>query len=272
MSAALAPERGRLVLLWLANLLGAIAFAWPFLLPAAIGGDAAHEVDAPVIIVGLLICLGGLLFIQLGRGGMGPQAVALIGILGAMLVVLRLPGFVAGFSALFLPVLVAGNSFGPGFGFVMGATGMFASGLFIGGFGPWLPFEMVAVGWVGMGAGFVPHGSSWRARIGWLALYGAVTGFLYGAVMNLWSWPYIAGSSGVGWAPELGALANLEHYVTYYVTTSAGWDLFRAVGNAAMVLVLGRPLLGALDRAAKRMSVRLGPIAPPTSRGGAQNS
>lgn len=247
----------RLALLIAANLLGLVAFVWPFLLPAAVGGEAAHGVAAPWIVLGLLVCIGGLLFVELGRGGMGPKAVALIGVLGAAMVALRLPGFVAGFSAMFIIVLVAGNAFGPGFGFVLGAIGTFASGLFIGGFGPWLPFQMVAVGWVGLGAGLMPRGTRWPLRLGALAIYGFITGYLFGAIMNLWSWPYIAGSSAVGWAPELGAWENLRHYAEFYALHSFGWDTFRAVGNAAMVLLLGRPLLGALDRAARRMHLEV---------------
>jgi hypothetical protein len=41
------------------------------------------------------------------------------------------------------------------------------------------------------------------------------------------------------------------------VATSFAWDTFRAVGNAVLVIVLGRPLLGAMDRAAKRMHLRV---------------
>ena len=74
-----------------ANLLGLLAFVWPFVLP--LGGRSAHEADAPVILVGLLVLLGAVLFVELGRGGMGPKAVALIGVLGAAMVALRLPGF-----------------------------------------------------------------------------------------------------------------------------------------------------------------------------------
>jgi len=245
----------RLVLLVVANLLGLVAFLWPFLLPAAVGGDAAHGVDAPWIVAGLLLCLGTLLFVELGRGGMGPKTVALIGVLGAAMVALRLPGFIAGFSAMFIVVLVAGNAYGPGFGFVLGAIGTFASGMFVGGFGPWLPFQMVAVGWVGMGAGLLPRGDRWLTRLAWLAAYGFVAGFLFGAIMNLWSWPYIAGSSAVGWEPHLGPAENAGRYWRFYLLTSAGWDSFRAIGNAAMVLLLGRPLLGALDRSARRMQL-----------------
>jgi energy-coupling factor transport system substrate-specific component len=246
----------RLALLVVVNLLGALAFAWPFVLPGVFGTGAAHEADAPVILAALLVLLGAVLFVELGRGGMGPKAVALIGVLGAAMVALRLPGFIAGFSAMFIVVLVAGNAFGPGFGFVLGAVGTFASGLFVGGLGPWLPFQMISIGWVGLGAGLLPHGS-WRGRIAWLALYGFVTGYVFGAVINLWSWPFIAGGSRVGWAPEAGAVENLRRYATFYVTTSLAWDTFRAVGNAVLVLGLGRPLLGSLDRAARRMHLEI---------------
>lgn len=247
----------RTLLLWIANLLGVVAFAWPFVLPAAVGEEQAHAVDAPWILLGLCVCIGTLLFVELGRGGLGPKAVALIGVLGAVMVVLRLPGSIGGFSPVFLIVLVAGNAFGPGFGFVLGATGLIASALFVGGLGPWVPFQMVAIGWVAMGAGVLPRPHDWRARVGLLALYGFVAGFLFGALMNLWSWPYLAGSSSIGWDPAAGYAANVGSYWRYYLVTSLVWDAFRAVGNAAMIVLLGRPVLGALDRAAKRMNLRV---------------
>jgi energy-coupling factor transport system substrate-specific component len=208
--------------------------------------------------------LGTVLFVELGRGGLGPKAVALIGVLGAAMVALRLPGFVAGFSAMFIVVLLAGNAFGPGFGFLLGAVGMFASGLFLGGLGPWLPFQMVATGWVGMGAGLLPRGpgTSWRVRIGALAVYGFAAGYVFGAIMNLWVWPFLAEASALDWNPAAAAATNLHHYLTYYLATSFAWDTFRAVGDVALVLVLGRPVLAALDRAARRMRLEVLPPAP----------
>lgn len=254
-------DRGRglrAAVLTVVNVVGAGAFLWPFALPAVTRSERA---DAPVVLLVLVGSLGALLFLELGRGGLGAKTVALLGVLGAAVVALRLPGFVAGFSALFIPVLVGGNAFGPSFGFLLGAVGMFASGLFVGGLGPWLPFQMVAVGWVGAGAGLLPRGpgTSWRVRIGALAAYGFAVGYLYGGVMNLWSWPFVAGSSAIGWDPGGSAGENLRRYGTYYAATSFVWDTFRAVGNAVLVLVLARPLLGALDRAARRMHLELDP-------------
>jgi energy-coupling factor transport system substrate-specific component len=251
----------RLPVLIAVNVLGALAFLWPFVIPLAPGVNANHRADAPLVLLLLLLCLGVVLFVELGRGGLGPKAVALIGVLGAAMVALRLPGFVAGFSAMFIIVLVAGNSFGPAFGFLLGAVGMFASGLFIGGLGPWLPFQMVAMGWVGMGAGMLPRTPT-RTRILALAAYGFVAGYLFGAVMNLWSWPFLTSGSLVAWDPAAGVATNLHHYASFYVATSFAWDTFRAVGNAALVLLLGRPLLAALDRAARRMRLEVGPPPP----------
>ena len=257
-SAPKAGGRLRLALLVVANLLGAVAFFWPFVLPALpAGAGDNHSGDGPWLLLGIGAILAALLFLELGRGGLGPKTVALLGVLGAAMVALRLPGFVAGFSAMFIVVLVAGNAFGPAFGFLLGAVGTFASGLFVGGLGPWLPFEMVAVGWVGAGAGLLPHGDSWRTRLLVLAVYGVVSGYLYGAVMNLWSWPFVTDGTAIAWDPGAGAATNLRHYAAYYAITSFAWDTFRAAGNALLVLALGRPLLAALDRAARRMHLEL---------------
>lgn len=260
-------DRVRAAALIVVNAVGLIAFLWPFVLPLAPGVNENHRTDGPIVLLVFLGSLALLLVVELGRGGLGPKTVALLGVLGAAMVALRLPGFVAGFSAMFIVVLIGGNAFGPSFGWLLGAVGTFASGLFVGGLGPWLPFQMVAVAWVGMGAGLLPRRTTWPRRVGVLAAYGFVAGYAFGALMNLWSWPFLAGSSGLGWDASADAATNLRHYAAYYAATSFAWDTFRAVGNAAMVLVLGRPLLATLDRAARRMRLDVrAPSAPPLGR------
>ncbi|MDQ4142344.1 MAG: ECF transporter S component, partial [Actinomycetota bacterium] len=127
---------------------------------------------------------------------------------------------------------------------------------FVGGLGPWLPFQMVAVGWVGAGAGLLPKPPRWAWRVGVLAVYGVAAAYFFGALMNLWFWPFQAGSSALGWDPTAGAMTNLEHYASFYAATSFAWDSAGAIGNAVLVVALGRPLLGSLDRAAKRMNFK----------------
>ncbi|MEA2475802.1 MAG: energy-coupling factor transport system substrate-specific component, partial [Actinomycetota bacterium] len=157
----------------------------------------------------------------------------------------------------FIVVLLAGNAFGPSFGFVLGAVGTFASGLFDGGLGPWLPLQMIAIGWVGAGAGLMRRSARWGLRFAGRAAAGFVAAFAFGIVINLWSWPYLAGSARVGWSSSASLAANVKHYAAFYALTSAGWDIFGAVGNALLVVLIGRPVLGALDRAAKRLDVHV---------------
>jgi energy-coupling factor transport system substrate-specific component len=45
---------------------------------------------------------------------------------------------------------------------------------------------------------------------------------------------------------------NLVHWLHHDVVTSLGFDLPRALGNFAFLLVAGRPVLAALRRAARR--------------------
>jgi energy-coupling factor transport system substrate-specific component len=47
-------------------------------------------------------------------------------------------------------------------------------------------------------------------------------------------------------------LHNLHSFVLFDLTTSLGFDIPRALTNAALVLLLGRPVLAALRRASRR--------------------
>ena len=73
------------------------------------------------------------------------------------------PG-IAGVELIFFLLILAGRVFGPGFGFVLGCTSLFASALLTAGVGPWLPFQMLCAAWVGMGAGLLPRRVTGRAR------------------------------------------------------------------------------------------------------------
>jgi energy-coupling factor transport system substrate-specific component len=94
-----------------------------------------------------------------------------------------------------LPAGSAGRVFGPGFGFVLGNVAMFASAVLTGGGGPWLPFQMLAAGWIGLGAGLLPRFQG-RGELAMLAGYGFFAGVGYGFVMNLWFWPFATSQTG----------------------------------------------------------------------------
>jgi energy-coupling factor transport system substrate-specific component len=152
--------------------------------------------------------------------------------------------------------------FGPGFGFVLGCTSLFASALMTAGVGPWLPYQMLCAAWVGMGAGLLPRRVGGRGEIAMLAAYGVVSAYLYGLFMNLSGWPFIAGivveghEGSLAYVAGAPVLENLHTFLVYTLLTSTGsWDTARAVTNAVAVVVLGPAILTTLRRASRRATV-----------------
>lgn len=81
----------------------------------------------------------------------------MIGVLTACGAALRtISPSMAGISFVFILMIAGARVFGAAFGFVLGTTTMFASALLTAGFGPWLPYQMIASGFVGLGAGLLP--------------------------------------------------------------------------------------------------------------------
>ena len=72
-------------------------------------------------------------------------------------------GGVGGFGPVCFLVLCSGYIVGTSFGFLAGALSMLVSALAGGGVGPWVPFPILAVGWVGVAAGLAGHWSGQRA-------------------------------------------------------------------------------------------------------------
>jgi energy-coupling factor transport system substrate-specific component len=242
-------------LLALTSLIGVAAFGWPLLIHSSSQANLAHSTDAPWIFIAILPLLLAVVLGELAEGSLDAKAIALLGILAACGCALRIPSpGVAGFEPVFFLLTPSGRVFGRGFGFVLGAVTIAASALFTGGIGPWLPFQMFGAAWIGFGAGCLPAARG-KAELIMLAGYAAVSSLLYGALLNLWFWPFGAGTTTTfSYVPGAGALHNLHSFIFFDLTTSLGFDIPRAVTNAVLVLVLGRPVLGALRRASRRAS------------------
>ncbi|MER6305263.1 ECF transporter S component [Streptomyces sp. NPDC001657] len=251
----------------LVSAIGVMAFGWPLLADSASG--LAHSQDAPWLFAALLPMLLAVVLATIADVGLDAKAIAMLGVLAAAGAALRpLGAGTAGVEPMFFLMVLAGRVLGPGFGFVLGSVAMFASALLTGGVGPWLPFQMLTMGWVSMGAGLLPGavedppaGAKPRAcgklrgrrELALLAAYGAVSAVLYGLVMNLQGWPYLAGmASGVSFVPGDPLDENLARYVAYCLATSLGWDLPRALVTVVLTVTLGGPVLKALRRATRR--------------------
>ena len=240
-------------LLFLTTVLGIAAFGWPLLIHQASAPNSAHSGDAPWVFVGLIPLLLAVVMAELSEGAIDAKAVALLGILAACFAALRVPSpGINGFEPEWFLLILAARVFGRGFGFVLGAVAFFASALVTGGVGPWLPFQMLAAGWVGFGAGCLPSLRGFPERL-LLAGYGVVSALAYGLLTNFWFWPFVGGTTTTySFVPGLGTIANLHRFILFDLTTSMGFDLTRAVTCAVLILVLGRPVLAALRRASRR--------------------
>ncbi|MFF3325839.1 ECF transporter S component [Streptomyces sp. NPDC002889] len=238
----------------LISAIGVIAFGWPLLADADSG--LAHSADAPWLFAALLPLLVAVVVATIADTGMDAKAVAMLGVLAAVGAALRpLGAGTAGLEPMFFLMVLSGRVLGPGFGFVLGSVTMFASALLTGGVGPWMPFQMLAMGWFTMGAGLLPGPERLRGRaeLLMLAAYGAVAALAYGTVMNLQGWTYIGGlSSGISFHPGDPVQENLLRFLAYCAATSLGWDMGRAVLTVVLTLALGSTLLKALRRATRR--------------------
>jgi energy-coupling factor transport system substrate-specific component len=236
----------------LVSLVGIVAFGWPFVVEPGAALDTSHSGDAPYIFVILLPLLVAVVLSELTSGALDAKAVAMLGMLAAVGGALRAlsPG-TAGIEPSFAIIVLGGRVFGRGFGFVLGAVTVFAGALITGGVGPWLPFQMIAAGWVGFGAGCLPPVRG-RSEVAVVAAYGAAISIAFGFLMNLWFWPFASYGPETSYAAGAGIATNVHHYLVFYVTTSLPWDLGRALLSLLLVLVAGRPLLRALRRAGRR--------------------
>ncbi|WP_460447178.1 ECF transporter S component [Angustibacter aerolatus] len=235
----------------LLSLVGVGAFGWPLLADA--GSTLAHGTDAPLVLALVLPLLLAVVLAQISEGGMDAKAVALLGVLSAVGAALRpLGAGTAGLETVFFLLVLAGRVLGPGFGFVLGATTLFASALLTGGVGPWLPFQVLGAAWVGLGAGLLPRARG-RLELALLAGYGALAGLLYGVLLDLSFWPFAVGTgSDLSFVPGAPVAENLHRWLLFSLATSLGWDVGRAATNVVLVLLTGPAVLGALRRAARR--------------------
>ena len=277
-----AARRGGLVrglLYGVISLSGIVLFTYPLFASrqqaesAAQGGQGAHSTDATLATIGLIALLLVALSVELESRHANSRIIALLGVLVALDAALRVLPSISGFSPVFFLMLTVGYVYGAGIGFCMGALTLFVSALITGGVGPWLPYQMFAAGWVGLTAGAA--GRLLRSRgqetlptrvkgyeIIMLAVVGGAMGLAFGAIMDLWFWPFLSpdmavpglmgggGSADAGsaWQPGLGANDTLARFGLFYVTTSLPHDIFRAVGNVLLVAVFGAPVIAILRR------------------------
>jgi len=177
------------------SLVGLAAFLYPFLssqTAQSVSRNQAHAQDAPLMTIVLITLCLGVLLTTMSSGEMNAKMIAVLGMLTAVNAVLRAVPGPAGFAAVFALPILCGYVYGGVFGFLLGALSLLVSALIGAGVGPWLPFQMFAAGWVGLTSSWLPKLGKWpKIEVAVLGLWGLVWGLLFGAIMNIWFWPFV---------------------------------------------------------------------------------
>jgi energy-coupling factor transport system substrate-specific component len=231
-----------------------LIFVWPLVI-------SSHGVNQAGLAQGVFIAVLPLilatLLTEFSSGKLDSKSLAVLGVLMALNSVVRLVGAgVAGIETAFFLIVLGGYVFGSSFGFILGSGSLLVSALLGAGVGPWLPFQMMAAGLVGLGAGWL--GSMWTAKRFErlvIAVYAVLASFIYGGLMTMWNWPFLAGlGSSVSYTPGAPLVLNLQRFITYELLTGGLiWDLGRAVTTVVLIAIAGKTMLATLRRAASKV-------------------
>ena len=245
-------RRASFVPIGLVSLAGAVLFLWPFF-----GSDVPTTTPAWTLSIA---CVAGLFLVEAGTRQLDARRAALLVAIAAVDTALRLAVIVGigGFSPIFFLVMCSGYVFGTSYGFLAGALSMLVSAVAGGGIGPWVPYQIFAVGWVGVAAGVA---GTWRSPlvaprdIVLLAVVGAVMGWVVGGLLDIQDWVgFYRGNPSLGWQPGMDPATAIVHFGRFYLLTSLAYDTFRSVGNVLMVVALGAPVIAALSRLRSRFT------------------
>lgn len=239
------------VTLILAAAASLLAFAWPLLVTP--DSSLAQTDVAPLMFALVLPLVGAVVMGELAGGNLDAKTVAMLGVLSALGAALRPLGAGAGgVELVFFMIVLGGRVFGAGFGFVLGSTTLIVSAFITGGVGPWLPYQMLAASWIGMGAGLLPAARS-RKEIALVATYGALASLLFGLLMNLSFWPFTLGQgTSLSFVPGDPVVDNLARFFGFSLATSLGWDIGRAITTAGLIGLVGGVVIRTLRRAGRR--------------------
>ncbi|NMA86357.1 MAG: ECF transporter S component, partial [Tissierellia bacterium] len=118
-------------------------------------------------------------------------------------------------------IIMSGLSFGGNTGFMVGSTAALVSNMLLGQ-GPWTPWQMFAWGMMGFTASLFKNTKFMKGTIG-RSIFGAIWGFLFGWIMNLWGVLYLD-SSTLTWKVYLASCI-----------ASFKFDLNHAISNVVFI-------------------------------------
>ena len=221
-----------------------LGFVWPFI----ISTPSSHPqwIFLSATPVALL-----LFFTQVSNGELDAKSVALLAVLSALIAAVRPLGTGAvGIEPMWFILILSARVFGPSFGFLLGAISMFLSALLTGGVGPWLAYQSFAAAWIGFGIGLIPRKIRGKRELTILVIYGIIAAEFFGIAMDLQFWPWYVGvDSQLSYIPGGALSENLSRFFTFHFLSAMAWDIPRAIFTSVLILITGKPVIGALRRA-----------------------
>lgn len=222
----------RYVFLAVISGLGAASFIAPILSPSPL--DILQNWGLmSVVLVALTI---GAFFFEFESKATGSKEIALVGILGTVSAVVRIPfAAIPSVQPCTYLIICTGYIFGPLAGFMVGAITALVSNFFLGQ-GPWTIYQMFAWGMSGVTASYLKRFNPGRRG---LIAFGIVWGYLFGAIMNLWFW-----------AAFVYPLTPMTFLISQL--NSLWFDTAHAVANAIFMGLWGKKTISILERFHKR--------------------
>ena len=227
-------------------------FAWPLLIASP---NQSENALAQAVFIALMPIILVLTLVEFATGEIGSRQLAILGVLTAVNAVIRLLGAgTAGIETAFFLIIIGGFVFRSSFGFILGSTSILVSALLGAGVGPWLPFQMMAAGLIGLAAGALPRFKSRIGQVVTLICFAIIASFAYGSLMTLWNWPFLAGAeTTLSYRAGAPLLENLATFIKYELVTGGFlWDTGRAVTTSVLIALTAPALLATLNRAANR--------------------
>lgn len=130
-------------------------------------------------------------------------------------------------------VIITGISFGAEAGFLTGAISALVSNFFFGQ-GPWTPWQMFGFGIIGFLAGVLYKHKVIENKLT-ICLFGAISGYLYGIILNLWT-VFAAGN------------AITPQSVIAIYAASIPFDTIHAVSTVIFLYILAMPMKEKMER------------------------
>lgn len=207
------------------------AIVWKYINPA----NQIFGIMLNVIIFFVLTIIG--LYLRLDETSLTSKEITFIAIYSAFTAISRIP-FVAlpSIQPCSYLIISAGIVFGPLIGFMIGANTAFISNLFLGQ-GPWTIYQIIAWGLMGIVGGLMQFLKRKLDRKKFqilIAFIGFLLGFIYGALMNVWSWLLITPLS-------------FKSFIALYLS-SFFFDLAHAVSNFIFLYYFGEKTVNILNR------------------------